>query len=174
MEWIDDPQRLKEGIFLFFKNNFSELQTDRPTFSSSKFKQLTGNQLQALWAPIMEEEIKNAVWICEGSKVPGRDGFTFTFIKKHRLILKEDIVAYVKEFERSGKLAKGCNSTFVTLILKVVDPLTLHDFRPIRFVGSQYKIIAKVLAQRLKVVLPSLVSENQSAFVADRQIIDVF
>lgn len=86
--------------------------------------------------------------------------------------MKDDIMAFVKEFARKGRMAKGCNSTFITLVPKVSDPLTLHDFRPISLVGCQYKIVSKVLAARLKTVLPGLIFENQSAFVANREILD--
>lgn len=50
----------------------------------------------------------------------------------------------IKEFERRDRLAKGCN-TFVTLIPKVQDPLTLNEYRPTSLVCSQYNIIAKAL-----------------------------
>jgi len=50
--------------------------------------------------------------------------------------------------------------------------LEVTDFRPISLVGSLYKVIAKVLSNRLKAVLPKLVGESQTAFVAGRQILD--
>ncbi|GJR01647.1 RNA-directed DNA polymerase, eukaryota [Tanacetum coccineum] len=46
------------------------------------------------------------------------------------------------------------------------------DFRPISLIGSVYKIIAKILANRLSLVIPDLISDVQSAFVANRQILD--
>ena len=59
-----------------------------------------------------------------------------------------------------------------TLILKKNDASNLRDFRPISLVGSVYKILAKVLANRLRVVLDQLISENQNSFVGGRQILD--
>jgi len=53
------------------------------------------------------------------------------------------------EFHRNRKLTKGINSTFIVLIPKVDNPQHLNDFRPISLVGSMYKILAKVLANRL-------------------------
>ena len=64
------------------------------------------------------------------------------------------------------------NRTWVTLIPKVDDAKDLMDFRPISMVGFLYKIIAKVLARRLEVVVPKLVGETQLAFMMNRQIID--
>lgn len=69
-------------------------------------------------------------------------------------------------------MVKRGNSTFLTLIPKGDDPLSLVDYRLISLVGCQYKILAKILAERLKVVMPELISENQSAFVDGRQILD--
>ncbi|GJW68642.1 putative RNA-directed DNA polymerase, eukaryota, reverse transcriptase zinc-binding domain protein [Tanacetum coccineum] len=66
----------------------------------------------------------------------------------------------------------GCNSYFITLVPKVEDPIVIDDFRPISLIGCQYKIIAKVLANRLSKVIASVVSEVQMAFVKGRQIID--
>ncbi|GKE20707.1 RNA-directed DNA polymerase, eukaryota, partial [Tanacetum coccineum] len=67
-----------------------------------------------------------------------------------------------------GYFPKGGNSSFITLIPKTHDANMVKDFRPISLIGSLYKIIAKLLANRLVVVLGSLVNEVQSAFVADR------
>ncbi|PNY01074.1 cysteine-rich receptor-like protein kinase, partial [Trifolium pratense] len=64
------------------------------------------------------------------------------------------------------------NSTFIALIPKVDSPQRLNDFRPISLVGCLYKILAKVLANRLRLVIGSVISEAQSAFVKDRQILD--
>ncbi|GJZ58208.1 hypothetical protein Tco_0613702, partial [Tanacetum coccineum] len=66
----------------------------------------------------------------------------------------------------------GSNSSFITLIPKTQEAKMMKDFRPITLIGSLYKIIAKILANRLVVVLEDLVSDVQSAFVAKRQILD--
>lgn len=65
-----------------------------------------------------------------------------------------------------------CNSNFIALIPKIIDANMVKDFRPISLIGSLYKIIAKVLANRLVGVLSDLINEVQSAFVADKQILD--
>lgn len=78
----------------------------------------------------------------------------------------------VKDFERSGIIDKGCNSSFITLVPKTNDPNTFDDYRPISLIGSLYKIISKVLSERLKKVIPLVVSFAQSAFIKDRYILD--
>jgi len=71
-----------------------------------------------------------------------------------------------------GKLTKGINSTLIVLIPKVDSPLCLADFRPISLVNSIYKILSKVLANRLRQVIGSIISEAQSAFMKGCQILD--
>lgn len=78
----------------------------------------------------------------------------------------------VKQFERSGRIDRGCNASFITLVPKVLDPSTLDNYRPISLIGSLYKIISKILAERLKKVISSVVSRVQTAFIAGRTIFD--
>ncbi|GKD00366.1 RNA-directed DNA polymerase, eukaryota, reverse transcriptase zinc-binding domain protein [Tanacetum coccineum] len=83
-----------------------------------------------------------------------------------------DIVNYVNDFHGSPHIPRDCNSSFITLVPKVDDPITIGDFRPISLTGCQYKIIAKVLANRLATVIPLVIGEVQMAFLKGRQITD--
>jgi hypothetical protein len=124
------------------------------------------------WSSLSVEEVHAAIWDCDSFKSPGPDGINFGFLKEFWPELKEDIMRFITEFHRNGKLSKGINSTFIALIPKVDNPQKLNDFRPISLVGSLYKILAKVLANRLRQVVGSVVSEVQSAFVKEGQILD--
>jgi hypothetical protein len=125
-----------------------------------------------LISPFQEAEVKVAVWDCDSFKSPGPDGVNFGFFKDFWEELKGDVMRFIYEFHRNGKLTKGINSTFIALIPKVDSPQRLTDFRPISLVGSLYKILAKVLANRLRMVIGSMISESQTTFVKDRQILD--
>jgi len=81
-------------------------------------------------------------------------------------------MTFLTEFHRKEKLSKGLNSTFIALIPKVHSPQCLNNFRPISLVGCMYKVLAKVLANRLRTVIGSVVSDSQSAFVKGKQILD--
>jgi hypothetical protein len=94
------------------------------------------------------------------------------FFQKCWEILKTDITAVLKEFQTSGKFEKSLNATFVSLIPKKAGAVDIKDFRPISLVGGMYKIISKVLANRLKAVLGKVVSHYQTAFIKGRQILD--
>lgn len=69
-------------------------------------------------------------------------------------------------------MTKGVNSTFIALIPKVDSPQRLADFLPISLVGCMYKVLAKVLADRLRSVMGFVESNSQSAFVRGKQILD--
>lgn len=66
------------------------------------------------------------------------------------------------EFHRHGIMPRGTNSSFISLIDKCENPQGLGDFRPISLVGCLYKILAKVLANRLKRMLEGVIDERQS------------
>lgn len=86
--------------------------------------------------------------------------------------MKEDLIRVLAEFFLNGKLTRGCNSSFIILIPKKEESCGLHQFRPVSLIGSLYKIIAKVLARRLKAVIGKLIREVQSAFNEGRNILD--
>ncbi|GJW73545.1 putative RNA-directed DNA polymerase [Tanacetum coccineum] len=170
--WTTNPTSIKEHVFRSFQAKFREDSFVRPSFTSNLFSFLSQDESSLLEQPFSLQEIKDAVWSCGGEKAPGPDGFTFKLIKKHWSLFSEDIFSYVKEFESSGFIPRGCNSSFITLVPKIDDPLSLNDYRPISLIGCQYKIIAKLLANRLSTVISSVVSDVQMAFIKGRQIID--
>jgi hypothetical protein len=67
---------------------------------------------------------------------------------------------------------KGVHSTFIALIPKVTSPQRLNDFRPISLVGCMYKVLAKVLVNKLRAVIGSVLSHSQSAFVKGKKNLD--
>ena len=87
-------------------------------------------------------------------------------------IVKPDLMAIFHHFFANGQFEKSLNTTFVTLIPKKHAANEIGDFRPISLVGGVYKIIAKVLANRLRLVMGDIISASQNAFVRGRQILD--
>lgn len=78
----------------------------------------------------------------------------------------------MQTFFEIGHLNSDMNRTQITLIPKVPNPENLEQFRPINLCNFVYKIISKVMTNRLKPLLPNLIAEEQSAFVGERQIQD--
>ena len=118
-----------------------------------------------------EEEIRRAVWDCGCEKSPGPDELNFKFIKQFWQPLKSDFLRFLDEFHANGIFPKGSNASFISLVPKVPEPQSLNDFRPISLIGYVYKIVSKLLSNRLKKVLPTLIDERQSAFIEGRQML---
>lgn len=117
-------------------------------------------------------EIKLVLFAMANNKSPGPDGFTCEFFKVAWDIVGEDFVIAVQSFFKTGFLPKGINSTILALIPKKEDSKTMKDFRPISCCNVIYKVISKILANRLKLILPKFISPNQSAFVKDRLLME--
>jgi len=108
---------------------------------------------------------------CDSEKSPGPDGLNFKFIKHFWETLNPDIIRFLDEFYVNGIFPKGGNASFIALIPKLKDPQTLNDYRPIFLIGHVYKIVAKILANRLKKVLSDIIDERQSAFIRGRHLL---
>ena len=112
------------------------------------------------------------MWLCGSEKAPGPDGFNFKFFKRYWNIIGKEVVEAVQFFGVHKTISGGCNSSFITLVPKSSNPLTLSDFRPINLIGSITKIISKTLAERLKMVIGKVIDKKQTGFVTGRNIND--
>ncbi|KAJ0575244.1 putative RNA-directed DNA polymerase [Helianthus annuus] len=170
--WISQPEELKEKICKHFESIFLEQEHERPRFINNGFKALNLSQSAMLVKRFTKEEIKEAVWSCGGDKTPGPDGFTFMFLKDFWDIFEQDFGFALDYFYVHGKLNRGCNSSFISLIPKINNPQTINDFRPINLIGCISKVVTKILASRLKKVIGSLVSDVQTAYIEGRSILE--
>jgi hypothetical protein len=118
------------------------------------------------------EEVDVALFQMGPSKAPDADGFTAGFFQKHWALVKESVQEAVLGFLKGDDMSEVINHTIIVLIPKVANPQELTQFRPISLCNIIYKLCSKVLANRLRVILDDIVSEEQSAFVPGRLIID--
>ena len=118
------------------------------------------------------DEIKEAVFQMGPTKAPGPDGMNALFYQKFWHIVGNDVVNAVLEFLNNGVMLPNLNHTNIVFIPKVKNPEKMSEYRPISLCNVVYKIISKVLANRLKQVLPDIISPTQSAFVLGRLITD--
>ncbi|KAJ9568335.1 hypothetical protein OSB04_004301 [Centaurea solstitialis] len=170
--WETNPMPIKYAVWDFFDRKFAENHPVRPTICSRVFKKLSTEQKEGLEVPFTEQEIKKAVWSCGYNKASGPDGFTIEFVRKFWDVVGNDFVEAIKFFEQHKQIDPGSNSSFISLIPKISDPLFLSDYRPINLIGCVNKVISKVLAERLKLVLDSVISNSQTAYIKRRSILD--
>ncbi|KAL0561777.1 hypothetical protein IC582_002218 [Cucumis melo] len=127
---------------------------------------------QALQLPISREEVRRVLFSMDSGKAPGPDGFSVGFYKGAWSVVGEDFCNAVLHFFETCYLPIGVNATTITLIPKHIGAERLEDFRPISCCNVLYKCISKILADRLRLWLPSFISSNQSAFIPGRSIIE--
>ena len=120
----------------------------------------------------MRDEIQAALAEMHPCKSSDPDGFPALFYKNYWSFVGDDICEVVLSFLNDGYMLDGINYTHVVLIPKIKNPSKMNDLRPISLYNVSYKLISKVLVNRLKVILPKIIDENQSAFVPGRLITD--
>nr|GEW89377.1 RNA-directed DNA polymerase, eukaryota, reverse transcriptase zinc-binding domain protein [Tanacetum cinerariifolium] len=95
-----------------------------------------------------------------------------TYDEIKRELIDKDVANDVYDFFISSKFPPGCNSSFITFIPETQDAKVVKDWQPISLIGSVYKTIAKNMANRLSTVILDLISDVQSAFISNHQILD--
>ncbi|XP_059451003.1 uncharacterized protein LOC132181787 [Corylus avellana] len=135
-------------------------------------RRITDDMNKRLLRPFTEEEVSTALHQMAPMKAPGPDGFNACFFQKNWNLLGPEVCNAVLFSLNSGVMNKELNSTYITLIPKSNNPLSVSDYRPISLCNVLYKLISKVLANRLKEVLPAIISPYQSAFIPGRLITD--
>ncbi|GKC63795.1 putative RNA-directed DNA polymerase [Tanacetum coccineum] len=170
--WCEIPPIIKAEMARHYKELFSERTTIRPIFCCERIEKISMEEAIMLEGEFNEKEVWDAIQGCGSDKAPGPDGFNFKFIRKFWEVLKPELMVAVKWFWDRSEISRGCNASFVTIIPKVADPIGLGDFRPISLIGCYYKIVAKLLAERVKKVVGKVVGDVQNAFIKGRFIFD--
>ena len=147
------PDRIQEVIDTMESNVYVEMNQD-------------------LITQFTKEEVEVALKQMHPTKSPGPDGMSAVFYKKLWDIVGNVIVNMVLNVLNSDMSMADINKTYITLVPKNNNPSRITKFRPISLSNAIYKLIAKVLANRLKLILPHIISKNQSAFTAGRLMTD--
>lgn len=173
---ITDPMRVPQVFINFFSTLLAPNETvSKPTpheIQKVIRRPLCEDQIRTLDGPVSDAVIKDTVFSLAKGKAPGPDGFSVEFFRSNWEIVGPLVVLAVRDFFQTGKLLKEVNTTILTLIPKIPNATSVSDFRPIACCNTIYKVITKILANRLAMVLNDLVSQSQNAFVKGRRIRD--
>ncbi len=139
---------VREKVVEFYQSLYEETEEWRPTADGLDFASIQVADNNLLERPFEKEEIVQVVKDFQGDKAPGLNGFTY------------------------DKFEKSLYASFIALNPKKQNATDIRDFLPINLIGCMYKLLAKLLANQLKLALDRLISDSQNAFVGGRQTLD--
>lgn len=121
---------------------------------------------------ISKEEIYIALSKMSKNKTPGPDGLTVSFYLEFWNQLADDFQKLIESIYTENSMTRSMRHGHISLIHKKGDKRNLKNYRPISLLNVDYKIIARVLSNRLKLVLPNIISTSQTSCVVGRDISD--
>lgn len=148
--WESDPAKLLTMVESFFQNLYSH-ESPPPPLSPlpSRFPKLPASSIALLSTPVTRAEVHSALFDMSPLKSPGVDGLHAMFFQQQWLIVGESLFREVQRVLAGGPLEPQLNRTLIALIPKTTSPQSLKEFRPISLCTTVYKLITKVLANRL-------------------------
>ncbi|XP_039040914.1 uncharacterized protein LOC120179370 [Hibiscus syriacus] len=133
---------------------------------------LPNDAADSLTKEVDDLEIKKALFKQGKDKSPGPDGYTFGFFKAAWDIVGAYFISVVRYFFQSFVMLPAFNSTSLVLVPKSPNAYLARDFRTISCCSVVYKIITRILVDKLMYFFPAMISKSQSSFVRDRNIVD--
>lgn len=170
---MNDPDEIGNSAMNYFKKLLLEPEDIIACHNLYFIPQIVTEEDNA-WLcrePTMEE-VKTTVFGLNSDSVAGPDGFNAHFYQTCWEFIQDDVFAAVVDFFHGVTLPRSFKATNVVLIPKKENPEEWKDYRPISLCNVSYKILSKVLNDRLAIILPKIVSPSQSGFVKGRLIGD--
>ncbi|CAI5476382.1 unnamed protein product [Closterium sp. Yama58-4] len=140
-----------------------------PIEESRRLQDADRSQLVEIWS---EEEVLAALKGLPAGKAPGQDGLPKEFFERNWGLLGPAVMKEVRDFEGTGTLSEAFTTAVTILLHKKGSREDLGNYRPITLLSFFFKLLAKVLANRIKVVLPKVISPNQFGFLPGRSLAD--
>ena len=173
--WITDGEKVKVMVREFWSNLFQE-DSDHvhvgTAMLSDYFPDISSDDREKLERPFSPCEVLAALKDMQPYKAPGPDGFQPVFYQKFWAVVQPNVTQLVKDVLMGHDFPDGLNNAFLVLIPKSEVPSRPNQFRSIGLCNIVYKLVTKVIVNRLKPILPQLISPTQCSFVPRRQITD--
>ncbi|KAL3820475.1 hypothetical protein ACJIZ3_006380 [Penstemon smallii] len=173
--WCNRQVEIENVVVDYFSNIFTSNHPSSDEINlvlGAMRSRVSSDDNHHLLQPYTAGEVYQALLSMYPLKSPGPDGFPPLFFQKFWPIVGKDVTNWVLGFLNDGIFDESCNLTNIVLIPKCNNPEYMTQFRPISLCNVVYKIASKTIANRLKPIMNSVISDYQSAFVPGRQITD--
>jgi hypothetical protein len=171
--WLTDRFAIRDCFINNFKSLFASLNPSPDEELLSLFDNVISNKDNNLLCALpAKSEIYDSLTSLGRAKALGPDGFTAIFYVKYWEYIKGIVLLAIENFFQNSHLQREQNHTFITVIPKHLGASSVHHYRPISLCNIFYKIISKLIANRLKPLLSKFISPFQTAFVPGRHIHD--
>ena len=170
--WVHNVEQVQE---VFTKSFVKLYQTDQSAcpmvqrWDSEWCMRLEMDEANAVGPMPFDREIWDALRSMKSYKASGSDGMHAGFYQRFWLIVGESVRSEVKQILASQKVPDYLNQTLIALIPKQLGPETVSQFKPINLCNTVYKIVSKILVQRIRPLLPRLISPMQAVFLKGRR-----
>ncbi|CAL1383611.1 unnamed protein product [Linum trigynum] len=171
-KWIDDETELHKLAREYFLNLFTSNLARDIHGVPADFPEICDELLRRLGDKPNKETGKAVIMDMSGLKAPGKDGFQAIFFHKCWSSIGNDFFLFILSCFLNPSRIQDMNETLLALIPKIERPSNMSQFRPISMCNVSYKVVAKILANKLKPLMPILVQKNQSSFIPNRDITD--
>lgn len=171
-DWVERGTGLDSLVTAYFNNLLSAVGGNFDQMIDLIESRVSAAQNSVLSCRITMQEVKIALFAMKSDKSPGPDGMSPGFLQHFWDIISSELLSFCENCFDSGKLPNGLNNTYIVLIPKKSKPEQMGDFRPIALCNILYKLVSKILANSIKPMLNSLISDSQTAFVSGRLITD--
>ena len=170
-EVIKDPDIILRKIHDFYKNLYTSDPNVEFKYENTSEIRVSNEHKEMLEGEITMAELQLAISQMKRGKAPGCDGIITEFYVMNFNLIKEPLLQAINEGYKDGKLHDSALRGVISLIPKKnSDTRKISALRPISLLNTDYKLVEKCLAYRLKPVLNELINEDQKGFLAGRNI----
>ena len=171
-EVTKNPTKILQSQHDFYEKLYTKDPEVQFVYQNEDRPVLTQDKSTELDKEITVEELSTALKEMANQKTPGPDGWTAEFYKFFWKYLKDPLLKVIQEDIKTGKIHVTSRQGVITLLPKKRDLLLVKHWRPICLLCIDYKLYSKILANRMKTVMESLISPNQTGFMKGRTIGD--
>jgi len=172
---VRDTIQILDEEYKFYSNLYSCVETNKQdiyNFQQNVNTNVNKNDVIQCDKVITKQEIFDSLSTMSKNKSPGSDGITMEFYNQFWNVIGDILLKLYKNVQEEEIMSRSMRHGIISLIYKKGDKSNLRNWRPISLLNVDYKILARIMSNRLKYVLPTIISEDQTCSVIGRDISD--